>query len=73
MSDADDTKRVIQSFSIPGDILKATEHLMIDQEKNMSQIIRGSLLMAWPDHYAQCLGVKRYQQVIRQYHDPEEP
>jgi hypothetical protein len=54
----------IITVRFPPDMEQAFERLITQQGSTQSKIIRGSLLMAWADHFSKQLGYDRFNELM---------
>jgi hypothetical protein len=60
-------KSVVNTVRFPEDFDEAVIHLAEQEGKTPTQIIRGSLIMAWQDYFRERLGEERLQELVAEY------
>jgi hypothetical protein len=60
-------KSVVNTVRFPEDFDGAVLHLAEQQGKTLTQLVRGSLIMAWQDHFRNELGDLRLQELVQKY------
>ena len=62
----------LRAVRFPKDFDAALKALCDEQGKGISNIVRGSLLLTWADHFAGKLGAERYLELVKMYSTREE-